>query len=208
MTAPDSCETPAAPATSLSRRRLLVTSGLGWMFDALDVGLLAFVLAALQVAWGLSRAEITAIGSPSSSCARCRKTPALPASRRVCVATARVCMPGNLRRRWPNAARHCQPRCMAASDKSPVSASSPPPRRTVSFRYCRRSKWSFFSRAISRRKLLAPRSIAAQRQWPARARRNTPSASSVMERQKGKSAWVRCVFVMQPGQTKKPRSHC
>ena len=66
MTAPDSCETPAAPATSLSRRRLLVTSGLGWMFDALDVGLLAFVLAALQVAWGLSRAEMGWLGAINS----------------------------------------------------------------------------------------------------------------------------------------------
>lgn len=45
-------------AAPVSRNRLLLTSGLGWMFDALDVGLLAFVLAALQAAWGLSRAEM------------------------------------------------------------------------------------------------------------------------------------------------------
>ena len=37
-------------AAPVSRNRLLLTSGLGWMFDALDVGLLAFVLAALQAA--------------------------------------------------------------------------------------------------------------------------------------------------------------
>lgn len=53
-------------AAPVSRNRLLLTSGLGWMFDALDVGLLAFVLAALQAAWGLSRAEMGWLGAVNS----------------------------------------------------------------------------------------------------------------------------------------------
>ena len=53
-------------AAPVSRNRLLLTSGLGWMFDALDVGLLAFVLAALQAAWWLSRAEMGWLGAVNS----------------------------------------------------------------------------------------------------------------------------------------------
>ena len=38
---------PAADTqTPISRNRLLALSGLGWMFDAMDVGLLSFILAA------------------------------------------------------------------------------------------------------------------------------------------------------------------
>ena len=48
---PDPQTAPGA-TPPVSRNRLLVTSGLGWMFDAMDVGLLSFVLAALRVDWG------------------------------------------------------------------------------------------------------------------------------------------------------------
>lgn len=58
----------AAPQDGLpaSRHRLLVAAGLGWMFDAMDVGLLAFVLAALRVDWGLSAAQMGWLGAINS----------------------------------------------------------------------------------------------------------------------------------------------
>ncbi len=56
---------PAAPAQP-SRNRLLVTSGMGWMFDAMDVGLLSFVLAALKADWGLSAGQMGWLGAINS----------------------------------------------------------------------------------------------------------------------------------------------
>ena len=50
----------------VSRNRLLVTSGLGWMFDAMDVGLLSFILAALRVDWGLTPGQMGWLGSINS----------------------------------------------------------------------------------------------------------------------------------------------
>lgn len=44
-------------------RRLLVASGLGWMFDALDVGLVSFVLAALVGEWKLAPLQVGFISS-------------------------------------------------------------------------------------------------------------------------------------------------
>ncbi len=55
----------SAPPTP-SRNRLLVTSGLGWMFDAMDVGLLSFILAALKADWGLSAGQMGWIGAINS----------------------------------------------------------------------------------------------------------------------------------------------
>lgn len=52
--------------TSPAPRRLLVISGLAWLFDAMDVGLLAFVIAALKSEWGLSATQMGWIGSISS----------------------------------------------------------------------------------------------------------------------------------------------
>jgi len=43
--------------------KLLVATGLGWMFDAMDTGLIAFVLPALANAWGLTAAQMGIIGS-------------------------------------------------------------------------------------------------------------------------------------------------
>ncbi|TCN23981.1 MFS transporter [Mesobacillus foraminis] len=50
----------------ISGRKLLGIAGLGWMFDALDVGLLSFIIAALQVDWGLSVQQMGWIGSVNS----------------------------------------------------------------------------------------------------------------------------------------------
>ena len=58
--------TSAAAAQPVSRNRLLFTSGLGWMFDAMDVGLLSFILAALKADWGLSAGQMGWIGAINS----------------------------------------------------------------------------------------------------------------------------------------------
>lgn len=39
-------------------RRVTLLAGLGWMFDAMDVGLLSFVVAVLAAEWGLSQGEV------------------------------------------------------------------------------------------------------------------------------------------------------
>ncbi|MPV39047.1 MFS transporter, partial [Georgenia subflava] len=43
--------------------RLLVGSGVGWALDAMDVGLISFVMAALAVQWGLDDTQLGWIGS-------------------------------------------------------------------------------------------------------------------------------------------------
>jgi len=43
--------------------RLVVGSGLGWALDAMDVGLISFVMAALAVQWQLSQTELSFIGA-------------------------------------------------------------------------------------------------------------------------------------------------
>lgn len=50
------------PITS-KHRRLLVGSGIGWALDAMDVGLVAFVIAALAQHWDLSKATTSWIAS-------------------------------------------------------------------------------------------------------------------------------------------------
>ena len=50
----------------LSRNKLLRVAGVGWMFDAMDVGILSFVIAALASDWGLTAAEKGWIGSVNS----------------------------------------------------------------------------------------------------------------------------------------------
>jgi putative MFS transporter len=44
-------------------RRLLVGSGIGWALDAMDVGLISFVMAALSVQWGLNPTQLSLVGS-------------------------------------------------------------------------------------------------------------------------------------------------
>lgn len=50
----------------ISKRKLLGISGLGWMFDAMDVGILSFVLAALAIEWNLTSGQVGLIGSINS----------------------------------------------------------------------------------------------------------------------------------------------
>lgn len=50
----------------LSRNKLLGIAGTGWMFDAMDVGILSFVIAALAVEWNLTSGEMGWIGSVNS----------------------------------------------------------------------------------------------------------------------------------------------
>ncbi|MDR4986976.1 MFS transporter [Bacillus cereus] len=50
----------------ISKRKLLGIAGLGWLFDAMDVGMLSFVMVALQKDWGLTSQEMGWIGSVNS----------------------------------------------------------------------------------------------------------------------------------------------
>ncbi|MCU5313562.1 MFS transporter [Bacillus cereus] len=50
----------------ISKRKLLGIAGLGWLFDAMDVGMLSFVMVALQKDWGLSTQKMGWIGSINS----------------------------------------------------------------------------------------------------------------------------------------------
>lgn len=52
--------------SSLSFNRILWLAGTGWLFDAMDVGLLSFILAALKQYWGLTPAQLGWIGSVNS----------------------------------------------------------------------------------------------------------------------------------------------
>ena len=68
-------DVPAPPASATRAERLdrlpftrehsklVVGSGLGWALDAMDVGLISFVMAALVVQWSLSPTELSWIGS-------------------------------------------------------------------------------------------------------------------------------------------------
>nr|WP_189655243.1 MFS transporter [Bacillus sp. HNG] len=51
---------------TISKRRLLGIAGLGWMFDAMDVGMLSFIIAALHTDWGLTPEQMGWIGSVNS----------------------------------------------------------------------------------------------------------------------------------------------
>lgn len=51
----------------LSGNKLLLICGTGWLFDAMDVGLLSFILAALKQEWGLSAAQLGLVGSVNAA---------------------------------------------------------------------------------------------------------------------------------------------
>lgn len=51
---------------AISRNKLLCIAGMGWTFDAMDVGLLAFLLTALKEDWGLTASQLGWIGSINS----------------------------------------------------------------------------------------------------------------------------------------------
>ncbi|WP_342542842.1 MFS transporter [Paenisporosarcina sp. FSL H8-0542] len=50
----------------ISRNKLLGIAGLGWMFDAMDVGILSFVIVALANEWALTPEQMGWIGSVNS----------------------------------------------------------------------------------------------------------------------------------------------
>lgn len=50
----------------ISHRKLLGIAGMGWMFDAMDVGMLSFIIAALKVEWDLTSEQMGWIGSVNS----------------------------------------------------------------------------------------------------------------------------------------------
>lgn len=50
----------------ISQKKLLGIAGLGWMFDAMDVGMLSFIIAALKVDWNLTPGQMGWIGSVNS----------------------------------------------------------------------------------------------------------------------------------------------
>lgn len=50
----------------ISRNKLLGIAGLGWMFDAMDVGILSFVIVALANEWALTPGQMGWIGSVNS----------------------------------------------------------------------------------------------------------------------------------------------
>ncbi|MBO9130152.1 MFS transporter [Bacillus sp. 165] len=52
--------------STISKRKLLGIAGLGWMFDAMDVGMLSFIIVALQKEWNLSAQQMGWIGSVNS----------------------------------------------------------------------------------------------------------------------------------------------
>ncbi|MHA6512894.1 MFS transporter [Tessaracoccus sp. Z1128] len=43
--------------------KLLIGSGVGWALDAMDIGLISFIMAALAVEWGLTGGELSLLGS-------------------------------------------------------------------------------------------------------------------------------------------------
>lgn len=51
---------------ALSSNKLLLIAGTGWLFDAMDVGLLSFILAALKQDWQLTAGQLGIIGSVNS----------------------------------------------------------------------------------------------------------------------------------------------
>lgn len=50
----------------VSKNKLLWIAGLGWLFDAMDVGMLSFIIAALQKEWNLTAEQMGWIGSMNS----------------------------------------------------------------------------------------------------------------------------------------------
>ena len=50
----------------ISRNKLLGLAGTGWMFDAMDVGILSFVIAAVAIEWNLTSNQMGWIGSVNS----------------------------------------------------------------------------------------------------------------------------------------------
>ena len=43
--------------------RFLGISGIGWALDAMDIGLISFIMASLTLHWGLTKTEASVLGS-------------------------------------------------------------------------------------------------------------------------------------------------
>lgn len=56
----------AGKSEKISSRKLLGIAGTAWMFDAMDVGMLSFIIAALQAEWHLTPGQMGWIGSVNS----------------------------------------------------------------------------------------------------------------------------------------------
>lgn len=50
----------------MKERKLLGIAGMAWLFDAMDVGMLSFIIAALQIEWNLNSEQMGWIGSVNS----------------------------------------------------------------------------------------------------------------------------------------------
>ena len=50
----------------IKERKLLGIAGVAWLFDAMDVGMLSFIIAALQKEWNLNTEQMGWIGSVNS----------------------------------------------------------------------------------------------------------------------------------------------
>lgn len=50
----------------MSTKKLLGIAGLAWLFDAMDVGILSFIIAALKEDWNLTAEQMSWIGSINS----------------------------------------------------------------------------------------------------------------------------------------------
>lgn len=48
-------------------RRIVVASGLGWAFDAMDVGLISFAIVAISKEWGLTPNQRGLVGHAANS---------------------------------------------------------------------------------------------------------------------------------------------
>ena len=49
-----------------SKRKLLISMGISWLFDAMDVGIISFVVAALAVEWHLGAQQIGLLAAINS----------------------------------------------------------------------------------------------------------------------------------------------
>ena len=59
--------------------KLLLLTGLGWLFDSMDTGLIAFVLPVLAKEWALTPAQVGWIGSSAWHWVQCSPEPWLTA---------------------------------------------------------------------------------------------------------------------------------
>lgn len=59
-------QTPDIEMPKGQKRKMMISAGISWMFDAMDVGIVSFVAASLKVAWDLSSEQIGFLASANS----------------------------------------------------------------------------------------------------------------------------------------------